>query len=155
VGEAPDRELGHAGLADHDRARRAEALDQLVVTAGRRGVGGGAAVARRVTRDVDAVLDRHGDARERQREPVGAPVDRARLGQHPLGVVLLEGAEVPVALRDARQVRARHRHGARAPVVHARHDLGRAQRGAVGGVHPSSLASTRARPGTDMPSARS
>jgi len=49
----------------------------------------------------------------------------------------------------------RHRHGARAPVVHARHDLGRAQRGAVGGVHPSSLASTRARPGTDMPSARS
>jgi len=109
-----------------------------------------------VARHVDAVLDRHGDARERQREPVGAPVDRPRLGQHPLGVVLLEGAEAPVELRDARQVRARDRHGARAPVVHARRDLGRAERGQVGGVvHPSSLASIPAHPGTDMPSARS
>ena len=62
------------------------------------------AAAGRVAGDVDAVLDRHRHAGQRQREAVGPAVDPAGLGQHPRRVVRLEGADHRVPLGDPGQV---------------------------------------------------
>ena len=95
---------------------------------------GGRPVARRVPGHRHVVLHRDRDAGERQREPVRPGVHPGGLGEHPLGVEGLEGAELDVPGGDAGQVRAGDLDGCRGPCPHPGGDLAGGRREEVGGV---------------------
>ena len=105
VGRAEDAQLGHAGQPDDDRTGPAQPPHDLVVElvcGARVGPGLPMRIGSPLTGDV--VLDRDRHAGQRQREPVGALVDRVRLAQRRLGTHHLERADA--ASRSAMRSRA-------------------------------------------------
>jgi hypothetical protein len=90
LGEVPLADLGRVGLADHDRAGRAQAADRLGVARGHP-VLAGAAERSAVTGEVDVVLDRH--RRPQQRRALAgaeAAIGLVRVGQ---GLLVADDAE--------------------------------------------------------------
>ncbi len=145
VGGAEDAQLRHPGDAHDDGTRGAQPRDDLVVARLRGRVGGGRAVAHRLARDGDVVLDRHRDACQRQGlARRHARVDRAGLAHCGLAAYDLEGGEVAVAGRDALEREARRVGGAHRPGAHGLGDRGRGPHGKLvgrgGGLAPGAHA---------------
>jgi hypothetical protein len=80
------------------------------------------------------VLHRDRDAGEWQREPVRPGVHPGGLGEHPVGVEGLEGAELGVPGGDAGEVGAGDLDGRRGSSTHPVGDLAGGRRQEVGGV---------------------
>jgi hypothetical protein len=135
LGEPPDRQLRHAGLADDDRAGRAQPPHQLVV--------GGFGGIRRRRRPVpggqpgdrDVVLDRQRYAGERQLGEVGAA---RQLGRGAPGLVrrdALKGADARVAGRDPGEAGVDNLARGTPPGAHGSRDLDGGFADGGGGIH--------------------
>jgi hypothetical protein len=107
LGERPYRQLGHLRFADHDAAGRSQPSHQLVIplcrlVRGRRGARPG-----RKAGDVEVVLDRDRNARQRK-----ARIGRRRLGERLLPAYRLERVELRLEFVDTREAVAHISHGA-------------------------------------------
>ncbi len=106
LGERPDAQLGHIGLADHDRAGLAQLAHDLGIR-GRGDVAVGVAAERGyLAGDIDVVLD--GDRHTEQRAaPSGAAARVGLVGfeQRALGEHDAEGIQLPVEALDPPEVK--------------------------------------------------
>ena len=119
-GERPQPQLGHLGLADHDRPRRPQPADDLGVGR-RRGRVRPRPTAGDLAGDVDLVLDCDRDTRQRQNiAPGHASIGFVGLLERPLGIHGGEGIELGVDPLDPAQRQRDSSRAETAPLAPAR-----------------------------------